>query len=269
MLFARDPDRPLIPGLEPEGADGGGGAAHVRPDASLQRRRCSPTRAPDAQGGGDGCYVRGGGDPALTSEDLWRLAADAARAGVRRVRGGLVLDDAAFDAERWNPSWGAVSARAYHAPIGALTVNYGALGVTLIPGGAPGEPVRVMVDPPVPFFRVTNRATHRRERARRLSLEVERRAGDGGENAGRRGWRPPAVRRRPSSAACSIRPGYLGAVCCAAARGQRRARRRASWRPAPRPPEAAPLLAFAGRAARRDRRGSSSSTATTRSARGW
>ena len=78
--------------------------------------------------------MRGGGDPALTSEDLWRLAADVRRAGVRRVREGLLLDDGAFDRERWHPSWGAVSARAYHAPISALTVNYGALGGDADPG---------------------------------------------------------------------------------------------------------------------------------------
>ena len=40
---------------------------------------------------------RGSGDPSLTSEDFWRLAADLRNAGVRSVRDGLVIDDTVFD----------------------------------------------------------------------------------------------------------------------------------------------------------------------------
>ena len=72
--------------------------------------------------------MRGGGDPALTSEEIWRLAADLRARGLRRVSGPLILDDSGFDRERWHPSWGSVSARAYHAPVGALTANYGEIG---------------------------------------------------------------------------------------------------------------------------------------------
>ena len=97
------------------------------------------SRAPDAQGAVDTLYVRGGGDPALTSEDLWRLASDLRRAGLRSVRQGIVLDDSYFDAERWNPAWGPVTARAYYAPIGALTVNYGAYAVVVSPAEATGS----------------------------------------------------------------------------------------------------------------------------------
>jgi D-alanyl-D-alanine carboxypeptidase/D-alanyl-D-alanine-endopeptidase (penicillin-binding protein 4) len=132
--------------------------------------------APDPNGAVETLYVRGGGDPALTSEDYWRLAADLRRLGLRRVRGDLVLDDSVFDGERWHPSWGAVSARAYHAPVGALTVNYGAFAVTIEPGGAAGEAVRAGVDPLVPFLQLTNRARTGPPGAAR-SLRVDRNGG--------------------------------------------------------------------------------------------
>jgi D-alanyl-D-alanine carboxypeptidase/D-alanyl-D-alanine-endopeptidase (penicillin-binding protein 4) len=130
--------------------------------------------APDAAGAVDALYVRGGGDPALTSEDLWRLAADLRKAGLRSVRHGIVLDDSYFDAVRWNPAWGPVTARAYYAPIGALTVNYGAYAVAVTPGAA-GEAPHVLVDPPVPFLRVTNQARTGPARAA-TTLRVDRRS---------------------------------------------------------------------------------------------
>jgi D-alanyl-D-alanine carboxypeptidase/D-alanyl-D-alanine-endopeptidase (penicillin-binding protein 4) len=132
--------------------------------------------APDAEGAVASLFLRGGGDPSLTSEDFWRLAGDLRNAGVRRVHGGLVIDDSAFDADRWLPSWGPVSARAYHAPVGAFTVNYGAFAVEVQAGAEPGDPVRVNVDPPISYLRVTNRATTGPPRARG-SLTVERSAG--------------------------------------------------------------------------------------------
>jgi D-alanyl-D-alanine carboxypeptidase/D-alanyl-D-alanine-endopeptidase (penicillin-binding protein 4) len=132
--------------------------------------------APDAEGSVGSLFLRAGGDPSLTSEDFWRLAADLRKAGVRRVRGGLVIDDSAFDTDRWHPGWGPVSARAYHAPVGAFTVNYGAFSVAVQAGAQPGDPVRVSVDPPVSYLRVTNRATTGPPRARG-SLTVERSAG--------------------------------------------------------------------------------------------
>jgi D-alanyl-D-alanine carboxypeptidase/D-alanyl-D-alanine-endopeptidase (penicillin-binding protein 4) len=201
--------------------------------------------APDAQGSVARLIVRGGGDPALTSEDVWRLAADVRRAGVLRVREGLLLDDGAFDRERWHPSWGAVSARAYHAPVSALTVNYGALGVTLIPGSAPGEPVRVMLDPPLAYFRVTNRATTGVRRAA-LSLEVERRAGDGVENVLVSGVAPAGGPPQTVYRSVLDPTRYLGAVLRMQleANGVRVGDELATGSV---PPESAPLLSFQGR----------------------
>jgi D-alanyl-D-alanine carboxypeptidase/D-alanyl-D-alanine-endopeptidase (penicillin-binding protein 4) len=112
----------------------------------------------DADGSVDVLAIRGGGDPSLTSEQYWRLAADLRLLGVRRIRNGLLLDASAFDGERWHPSWGQTSARAYHGPVAALSANYSAFSVTVEAGSKPGEPVRVLLDPPVPHLRLNNRA---------------------------------------------------------------------------------------------------------------
>jgi D-alanyl-D-alanine carboxypeptidase/D-alanyl-D-alanine-endopeptidase (penicillin-binding protein 4) len=140
-------------------------------------------RQPDARGEVGVLYVRGGGDPALTSEDLWRLAADLRRAGVQRVASGIVLDDTLFDAERWHPTWGADSPRAYAAPISALAVNYGAYAVVVSPAETAGDAPSVRVDPPLPYLHVANRARTGPARGRQ-SLQVERRALPDGEEIG-------------------------------------------------------------------------------------
>ncbi|MEM7412989.1 MAG: D-alanyl-D-alanine carboxypeptidase/D-alanyl-D-alanine-endopeptidase [Myxococcota bacterium] len=177
VVFERHPDRALVP------------ASNFKILTALAALRVfGPTHRfvteaisegpPDASGTLRNLYVRGGGDPGLTSEDYWRLAADLRRAGVRRVSGDLVIDDTLFDAERWHPSWLPVSARAYHAPVGALMANYGAFAVQVGAGDAEGDPVRITVDPPVPFLRISNQA---KTRGSRSKLVVDRRARKGGE----------------------------------------------------------------------------------------
>jgi D-alanyl-D-alanine carboxypeptidase/D-alanyl-D-alanine-endopeptidase (penicillin-binding protein 4) len=172
VLYERGPDRALTPAsnlkiLTAIAAFSAFGPAHrfvteVYADAP-----------PDAEGGVDVLAIRGGGDPSLTSEQYWRLAADLRLLGVRRVRNGLLLDASAFDGERWHPSWGQTSARAYHGPVAALSANYSAFSATVEAGSKPGEPVRVLLDPPVAHLRLNNRAkTGNRQAA--TSLVVDR-----------------------------------------------------------------------------------------------
>src|SRR5207253_1619830 len=50
-------------------------------------------------------YLRGSGDPSLVSEDLWKLVADLWAQGVRRVTGGVAIDDGYFDDVRVGPGF--------------------------------------------------------------------------------------------------------------------------------------------------------------------
>jgi D-alanyl-D-alanine carboxypeptidase/D-alanyl-D-alanine-endopeptidase (penicillin-binding protein 4) len=192
VVFARDPDRALIPASNQKVLTALA-ALHTLGPTHRFETLLHATEPPNVRGEIGTLYVVGGGDPALTSEEMWRLAADLRRAGVTRIRGGLVLDDFRFDTQRWHPSWGKTGARAYHAPIGALTVNYGAFTVDVTAGGGSGEAVRVSVDPPVPYLALTNRARTGPQRSK-MTLRVDReRAGDaervlvsGSVHAGRR-----------------------------------------------------------------------------------
>jgi D-alanyl-D-alanine carboxypeptidase/D-alanyl-D-alanine-endopeptidase (penicillin-binding protein 4) len=210
VLYARDPDRALVPASNVKVLTAIAALSHFGP-AHRFTTTLLADGLPDAQGAVQDLYVRGGGDPTLTSEDMWRMAADLRRAGLQRVRGDLVLDAGYFDDERWHPSWGRVSARAYHAPVSALSVNYGAYAVQAVPGASQGAPVEVVVDPAVPFLRLTNRAQTGPARGRD-TLRVDRRAVAGGEEVLVGGLlrlgTPPAVLYRSV-----LDPvGYAGAV---------------------------------------------------------
>lgn len=172
VLYAREPDRPLVPASNQKVLTAVAALAAFGPSHRFTTQ-VSADAPIDAAGGVDRLALRGGGDASLTSEALWRLAADLRRLGLRSVRRGLLLDGSAFDERRWHPSWPGVSARAYHAPVGSLSVNYGTFAVAVSPGARTGEAVRAELDPPVGFLRLSLRATTGPPRARRR-LDVQR-----------------------------------------------------------------------------------------------
>jgi len=210
LLFAREPDRALVPASNMKVLTAIAALSAFGPAHRFTTEVFAPAR-PDAEGAVAELAIRGGGDPALTSEEVWRLAADLRRLGLRRVRGGLLLDDSAFDAQRWHPSWGPVSARAYHAPVGALGVNYGAYAVTATPGASPGGPVHVEVDPPIAYFPLVNRARTASARGA-PALEIDRAHGEGVEQVIVSGTLPAGSEARTAYRSVLDPLGYAGAL---------------------------------------------------------
>ena len=155
LLFDRAADQPLVPASNLKILTALAALASFGP-AHRFTTRVAADALPDADGTVGTLAVRGGGDPALTSEEWWRLAADLRRQGLRRVRGALILDDTLFEQQRWNPAWDAVSARAFHAPVGALSANYGSFAVEVQPSRV-GAPARIGLDPPIAFFELIDR----------------------------------------------------------------------------------------------------------------
>ncbi len=178
-VFARSPDEALIPASNQKLVTALAALGHFGPSHRFETSIHSDA-PPDREGRVAWLAVRGSGDPTLTSEQWWRLAADLRRRGLRRVEGGIRLDDSRFDRIRWHPSWGPTGARAYHAPVSALSANYGALALEISPApdgaGRPG----VRVDPPVAYLRIDNQAVTASPGSR-VALVIERRPSKGFE----------------------------------------------------------------------------------------
>jgi D-alanyl-D-alanine carboxypeptidase/D-alanyl-D-alanine-endopeptidase (penicillin-binding protein 4) len=91
--------------------------------------------APLKQGVLDGdLWLRGSGDPRLVVEDLWLLVQRIRGAGVREIRGDLVLDSAAFEPIPHDPgAFDGEALRPYNAGPDALLLNYKAVSFHFVP----------------------------------------------------------------------------------------------------------------------------------------
>lgn len=115
-------------------------------------------------------YVRGKGDPSVTTERLYGIVGELFHTGLREVQ-DIIVDDSWFDAERTPPGFDQEdSDRAYMAPTGALSLNWNAVGVFLRPGEAVGAKGVVELEPQSEFFIVENALTTGNRRARRFSV---------------------------------------------------------------------------------------------------
>jgi D-alanyl-D-alanine carboxypeptidase/D-alanyl-D-alanine-endopeptidase (penicillin-binding protein 4) len=103
-------------------------------------------------------YIKGGGDPLLTTGDLDSLAT---RVRALLPDGGswsLVGDASRFDSVYWGPGWmWDDAADPSGMGVTALSVNGNSVEVHVRAGQVPGEPPSVTVVPPTGFMRVENR----------------------------------------------------------------------------------------------------------------
>jgi len=127
QLFARRPDVRRMPASVEKLYTSVAALRRLGPGARL-RTFVLAARPPDPLGVVPGdLYLRGGGDPYLSSTDLERLAGRVAEAGVTGVGGRVVGDESAFDARRGPPSSG-FRLDFDTGPLSALAVNHGRSG---------------------------------------------------------------------------------------------------------------------------------------------
>lgn len=118
-------------------------------------------------------YVRGKGDPTITTERLYNMVSELAHTGLKEVH-DIVIDDTWFDDDRVPPGYDQEdSDRAYMAPPGAVSLNWNAVGIFVRAGEKPGDPAVVEIDPPSEFFVVESSLTTTGQRRSRLDVRSE------------------------------------------------------------------------------------------------
>ncbi|HJX65786.1 MAG TPA: D-alanyl-D-alanine carboxypeptidase/D-alanyl-D-alanine-endopeptidase [Polyangia bacterium] len=104
--------------------------------------------------------LRASGDPTLTAHDLAELASEISAIGLRRVRGGLLIDATAFDSATVGPSYDEKDdSAAFRAPSSAASLNSNAVSVIITPGPSAGAAARVVLDPPSSNLVLAGRVT--------------------------------------------------------------------------------------------------------------
>ena len=118
-------------------------------------------------------YIRGKGDPAITTERLYGMVADLLHNGVKEVQ-DIVVDDSWFDAERTPPGFDQeYGDKAYLAPVGALSLNWNTVGVFLRPADTAGAAASVEVEPPSDYFVIENKVTTGTTTQRRFTVSSD------------------------------------------------------------------------------------------------
>lgn len=101
--------------------------------------------------------LKGGGDPKLTQEAFWLLLRQLRQAGLRHIRGDLVLDQGRFDVAEGDPgAFDGEPHKAYNVAPQALMAGFQVVRFRLLPDGE-RETVAIVADPHPPSLRIVNR----------------------------------------------------------------------------------------------------------------
>ncbi len=105
-------------------------------------------------------YIKGGGDPKLVPEQVWLIADQLKRLGIKKIEGALVADDSFFDKLKIAPSWSyAHTQHAYDARLGALSVNFNTITVNAYPDSRAGAPSIVGLLPDIDYIKIVNKSS--------------------------------------------------------------------------------------------------------------
>jgi len=99
-------------------------------------------------------YVKGSGDPAITLEQLWKLAHEIRVLGVTHIKGDLVGDVSFFDDAITYSEWRHSGNNPFIARISAFAVNFNTVRVVALPASLPGKRAILMVEPESVKFNV-------------------------------------------------------------------------------------------------------------------
>ncbi len=96
-----------------------------------------------------GIVLRGGGDPSLSTGDLFVMAHQIAARGIDRVDGGVLVDDRAFGSEHVPPAFEQQPREGapFRTGVSAASVDGNLLALRVAPGAAEGAPAIVSLDP--------------------------------------------------------------------------------------------------------------------------
>ncbi len=123
-------------------------------------------------------YIVGQGDPTMSVERMWRMAADIRLRGITEVKGDVVYDDTyTAQSAPWIPGWDKPedleSGETYYSALGALSVNENIATIHVRPGASVGAAAVATFDTPSDVVVLDNQLTTGRARSK-YWVKIER-----------------------------------------------------------------------------------------------
>ena len=156
-IYSKNANFPLIPASNMKIITSSAALTLLKPEYTFKTCIFTDTPVNDGVISGN-IYIKGYGDPDLTTERLFTMARELSCKGVKEIDGDIIGDDSFFDQERvgkgWKSTYGSAS---YSAKISALSLNQNTIRVWVSPSKS-GSPGIVSLDPPCQNFRVSNQS---------------------------------------------------------------------------------------------------------------
>lgn len=111
-----------------------------------------------------GLYIKGYGDPTIKLRQLEAIAKRLKLMGVKKIKGGIYLDDSYYDqhsyAEGWKDKWIGLH---YCPPVSPFILNHNNIDIHIIPGQI-GKPANFKIFPENTAFIIDNKTTTTKKR---------------------------------------------------------------------------------------------------------
>ncbi|MFH1116325.1 MAG: D-alanyl-D-alanine carboxypeptidase/D-alanyl-D-alanine-endopeptidase [Pseudomonadota bacterium] len=144
ILMEMQPDRPLAPASTMKAVTSAAALSMLKPDFAFVTEVLSDK----AEGSSLGTvYLKGTGDPYMVGEELFALTRSLKDKGLQEITGDIVVDDSYFIPGKPLDEREELGYRSYHAPYGALSLNFNSIKILIHPAARIGEPARVIMDP--------------------------------------------------------------------------------------------------------------------------
>lgn len=147
VLYERNADLALVPASNQKILTATAALRTLGPAFRYRTSVCT-TAQPDGEGTlrGD-LFLRGSGDPSLSSERMGELARSIAQSGVKKVIGRIVGDGTAFDSQTLGSGWQwDDESYSYSPQVSGLNCDGNVVRVSVRPASRAGEPVSVLIN---------------------------------------------------------------------------------------------------------------------------
>lgn len=178
VVFKYQDGRQLVPASAMKVITAATALDSLGPDYRFETKVYSSKRIPASGVLAGSLYVKGGGDPTMVVEQMWRLIRSLKSKGLKTINGDVVFDDSYFDAIRRLPGWDKEEdiedGPSYFAPSSALSLNFNSAAIIVGPGAEVGGAARALLEVEAgEYIDLVNEVTTAPV-GRRSRLEVER-----------------------------------------------------------------------------------------------